>query len=261
MPMLDERASESSVQPLHRFAFDQRIGSFAPCVPYGGSAVESGTIAPSGRARGGLSPKTVRRIREYIDGHIGQRIRVELLAKLANLPVSCALWLWSLFRLCPACRLLAIPAVQRDYSPTSPLDHPSSCGWTARIFYLSFFYVLVDLQVLLRWLERPYLLVFPAIGTVATFLLAAVLYGDRDLCCCVRNARHSFSPHVIPFAVTIAAAAIPLSGLASKFWTGVLAFPLIITLALRKYVVFGAESGRILSKKRSTVPPYRGEGE
>jgi AraC-like DNA-binding protein len=34
-----------------------------------------------------LSPRTVRRIREYIDGHIGQRIRVELLAKLANLSV------------------------------------------------------------------------------------------------------------------------------------------------------------------------------
>jgi transcriptional regulator GlxA family with amidase domain len=87
MPMLDERASESSVQPLCRFAFDQQIGSFAPCVPHGGSAAESGTIVPSGRARGGLSPKTVRRIREYIDDHIGQRIRVELLAKLANLSV------------------------------------------------------------------------------------------------------------------------------------------------------------------------------
>ena len=48
MPMLDERASESSVQPLHRFAFDQKNGSFAPCVPYGGSAAESGTIAPGG---------------------------------------------------------------------------------------------------------------------------------------------------------------------------------------------------------------------
>ena len=77
MPMLDEPASESSVQPLHRFAFDPKIGSFAPCVPYGGSAAESGTIAPNGRARGGLSPKTVRRICEYIDDHIGQRIRVE----------------------------------------------------------------------------------------------------------------------------------------------------------------------------------------
>jgi hypothetical protein len=74
MPMLDERAGERSVQPLHRFAFDQQIGSFAPRVPCGGSTAESGTIAPSGRARGGLSPKTVRRIREYIDGHIEQRI-------------------------------------------------------------------------------------------------------------------------------------------------------------------------------------------
>ena len=87
MPMLDDRASESSVQPLRRFAFDQQIGSFAPCVPYGGSPAESGAIASGGRARGGLSPKTVRRIREFIDGHIGQRIRVELLAKLANLSV------------------------------------------------------------------------------------------------------------------------------------------------------------------------------
>ncbi len=86
MPMLDEWASESSVQPLHRVAFDQQIGSFATCVPYGGRAAESGTIALS-LARGGLSPKTVRTILEYIDGHIEQRIRVELLAKLANLSV------------------------------------------------------------------------------------------------------------------------------------------------------------------------------
>jgi transcriptional regulator GlxA family with amidase domain len=87
MPILDERASESSARPLHRFTFDQQTGSFAPRVPYGGSAAESGTIAPSGRARGGLSPRTVRRLREHIDGHIGQRIRVEELAKLANLSV------------------------------------------------------------------------------------------------------------------------------------------------------------------------------
>jgi len=87
MPMLDQRASESSVQPLHRFAFDQQIGSFAPCVPCGDSAAERGPIAPSSRARGGMSPKTVRKIVEYIDGHIERRIRVELLAKLANLSV------------------------------------------------------------------------------------------------------------------------------------------------------------------------------
>jgi hypothetical protein len=46
MPMLDERASGSSVQPLHRFAFDQQIGSFAPCVPYGGSAARGVARSP-----------------------------------------------------------------------------------------------------------------------------------------------------------------------------------------------------------------------
>lgn len=87
MSMLDEPVSESSAQPLDRVAFDQQIGSFAPCAPYGGSAAQSGMIPSIGRARGGLSPKTVRKISDYIDGHIGQRIRVELLAKLANLSV------------------------------------------------------------------------------------------------------------------------------------------------------------------------------
>ena len=87
MPMLDERASQRSAQLAHRVASEQQTGSLAPRVPNGGSAAGNGTIAPSGGARGGLSPRTVRRIREYIDGHIGQRIRVGELAKLANLSV------------------------------------------------------------------------------------------------------------------------------------------------------------------------------
>lgn len=141
---------------------------------------------------------------------------------------------------------------------------PHLAGGLLGFFIFLFFYVLVDLQVLLRWLERPYLLVFPAIGTVATFLLAVTLrYEPRQLpfymaigifAAAFGTLAISFWPYMIPFAVTIDAAAIPLSGLASKFWTGVLAFPLIITFALRNCVVFGAGSGRILSKKRSTVP-------
>jgi AraC family transcriptional regulator len=87
MPMLDERAGQRSVQPAHRVASPQQVGSLASRVPHGGNAAGNGTIAPRGGARGGLSPRTVRRIREYIDGHIGQRIRVEELAKLANLSV------------------------------------------------------------------------------------------------------------------------------------------------------------------------------
>src|SRR4051794_25119878 len=47
----------------------------------------SGTMAAAGFARGGLPPRVLRRIREYIDGNIDQRISVELLAGLANLSV------------------------------------------------------------------------------------------------------------------------------------------------------------------------------
>jgi transcriptional regulator GlxA family with amidase domain len=47
----------------------------------------SGAMVSAGVARGGLAPRVLRRIREYIDGNIEQRISVELLAGLANLSV------------------------------------------------------------------------------------------------------------------------------------------------------------------------------
>jgi AraC-like DNA-binding protein len=47
----------------------------------------SGTMVPAGFARGGLPPRVLRRIREYIDGNIEQRISVKLLAGLANLSI------------------------------------------------------------------------------------------------------------------------------------------------------------------------------
>jgi AraC-like DNA-binding protein len=47
----------------------------------------SGTMVPAGFARGGLPPRVLRRIREYIEDNIDQRISVELLAGLAKLSV------------------------------------------------------------------------------------------------------------------------------------------------------------------------------
>ena len=47
----------------------------------------SGTMVTAGFVRGGLPPRVLRRVREYIDGNIDQRISVELLAGLANLSV------------------------------------------------------------------------------------------------------------------------------------------------------------------------------
>lgn len=46
-----------------------------------------GQLALGGVSRGGLPPRALRRIREYIDGNIDRRISVELLASLANLSV------------------------------------------------------------------------------------------------------------------------------------------------------------------------------
>jgi AraC-like DNA-binding protein len=45
------------------------------------------TIVSAGFARGGLPPRVLRRIREYIDDNIEQRISVELLAGIANLSI------------------------------------------------------------------------------------------------------------------------------------------------------------------------------
>jgi AraC family transcriptional regulator len=42
---------------------------------------------PVAYARGGLPPRTVRRLRDHIDSNIDQRISVDAMAKLANLSV------------------------------------------------------------------------------------------------------------------------------------------------------------------------------
>ena len=57
---------------------------------------------------------------------------------------------------------------------------PHIAGGLLGFFVFLFFYVLVDMQVQLRWLERPYLLVCPAVGIVSVFLLA-VTAGMRPL--------------------------------------------------------------------------------
>jgi transcriptional regulator GlxA family with amidase domain len=48
----------------------------------------SSTIFPAAFARGGLPPRVLRRISDYIDDNIDQRISVEVLAELASLSVS-----------------------------------------------------------------------------------------------------------------------------------------------------------------------------
>jgi cytochrome d ubiquinol oxidase subunit II len=113
-----------------------------------------------------------------------------------------------------------------------------------------FLYALVEhLQVMHRWLERPYLLVFPAIGAIATAVLAISLRQRRDgtpfymvaliFAAAFGTLAISFWPYMIPFAITIDDAAAPHASLAFMFWgEGLFVFPLMLLYAAINYSVF-----------------------
>ena len=78
-----------------------------------------------------------------------------------------------------------------------------------------------DLRVMGRWLERPYLLIFPAIGIIAAIVLAASVRQRRDgppfymvaliFAAAFGTLAISFWPYMIPFSITIGDAAAPHS--------------------------------------------------
>ena len=107
----------------------------------------------------------------------------------------------------------------------------------------------VDLRVIRRWLERPYLFVFPAIGIVAAIVLAVSVRGRRDgppfymvsliFAAAFGTLAISFWPYMIPFSITIAEAAAPHSSLAFMFWgEGLFVFPLMLVYTAINYSVF-----------------------
>jgi cytochrome d ubiquinol oxidase subunit II len=107
----------------------------------------------------------------------------------------------------------------------------------------------VDLRVIGRWLERPYLFVFPAAGAGAAIVLAASLWRRWDAApfymvaimfvAAFGTLAISFWPYMIPFSITIDAAAAPHSSLAFMFWgEGLFIFPLMLVYAVINYSVF-----------------------
>ncbi len=126
---------------------------------------------------------------------------------------------------------------------------PYLTGGLLAFFVFVFFYVLVvDLQVMNRWLDRPYLIVFPAVGVIAAFLLAVTMRHDRDevpfyaaaiiFAAAFGTLAISFWPYMIPFEVTIADAAAPIASLDFMFWAGVFVFPLMLVYTVINYIVF-----------------------
>jgi cytochrome d ubiquinol oxidase subunit II len=113
-----------------------------------------------------------------------------------------------------------------------------------------FAYALAEnLRVMGRWLERPYLFVFPAIGVVAAVALALSIRKRRDgvpfymvalmFAAAFGTLAISFWPYMIPFSITAEDAAAPHASLAFMFWgEGLFIFPLMLIYAAVSYRVF-----------------------
>jgi cytochrome d ubiquinol oxidase subunit II len=113
-----------------------------------------------------------------------------------------------------------------------------------------FIYALAEnLQLMHRWIERPYLFVFPAISAAAAVVLVASVRHRRDewpfymviliFLSAFGTLAISFWPYMIPGAITINEAAAPHSSLAFMFWgEGLFVFPLMLIFTVISYRVF-----------------------
>ena len=118
---------------------------------------------------------------------------------------------------------------------------------------IAFAYALaLNFRIMDRWLERPYLLVFPALGAVAAVLLVRGIENRHDgqpfrmtaliFLSAFGTLAVSFWPFMIPFAVTIDEAAAPPSSLQFMFWgAGLFVLPLTLIYTATVYRVFGGK--------------------
>jgi cytochrome d ubiquinol oxidase subunit II len=116
-----------------------------------------------------------------------------------------------------------------------------------------------DLPILHRWIDRPYLFAFPAVGGVAAIVLALSILRQNDrwpfymvaviFVSAFGTLVLSFWPYMIPFVITIDEAAAPQSSLMFIFWGGVVVFPVMLLYTLTSYSVFRG-------KVRTTVVHY-----
>jgi len=134
---------------------------------------------------------------------------------------------------------------ERAYGLLSPLTI-GVFGFLA----MAFVYALAeDFRIMDRWLERPVLLLFPALGAVASVLLIRGIKDRRDrqpfrmtaliFLSAFGTLAVSFWPYMIPFAITIDQAASPPSSLRFMFWgAGLFVMPLTLIYTTAVYRVF-----------------------
>jgi len=115
---------------------------------------------------------------------------------------------------------------------------------------LVFLHALLNhLPILHRWIDRPYLFVFPAISAVAACVLASSILKQNDylpflmvsliFASAFGTLAVSFWPYMVPFAITIDEAASPHASLAFMFWgEGLFIFPLLLVYVATGFRVF-----------------------
>jgi cytochrome bd ubiquinol oxidase subunit II len=115
---------------------------------------------------------------------------------------------------------------------------------------LAFVFALAKhLRVMERWLEAPWLLVFPAIGALAVYGLWRGVQRQRDglpyaMTVVIFVAAYltmvgSFWPYMIPFSVTIWDAAAPPQTLTFLFYgAGIVVFPVVLIYTAAVYWIF-----------------------
>jgi len=111
------------------------------------------------------------------------------------------------------------------------------------------FSLAIELPVMSRWIERPGLVAFPVLGLFGCFLIfrgyrkrsdalpfvGAVILFTSAFATLVA----SFFPYIIPFSITLDAAAAPYSSLSFLFWgAGIFVFPLTIVYTIVVYWLF-----------------------
>jgi cytochrome d ubiquinol oxidase subunit II len=108
-------------------------------------------------------------------------------------------------------------------------------------------------RVMDRWIDRPWLIVFPAIGVLAA---VAMLFGIRrrrdgwpfaaaaaTFAAAFATLAASFLPYMVPYSITVEQAAAPASSLSFIFWgAGAVVLPLTL---LYTVVVYGVFKGKV----------------
>ena len=117
------------------------------------------------------------------------------------------------------------------------------------------------LPIMDRWIERPYLFAFPAIGAIAAIALGASIRRHNDrwpfymvaliFVTAFGTLALSFWPYMIPFVITVNDAAAPHSSLAFMSWGGFVVFPLMLLYTIVSYSVFKGKSGATIPAKQN----------